>query len=680
MDNETPLSIDRGRTKWTPPMDRCFIDIMLEQVHDGNKIHNSFRKKAWVEMVASFNEKSGLQLDKEVLRNRSKKLRMQYSAVKVLLDHDGFHWDDTRKMVTADSDVWDNYLKAHPEAQTFKTKTIPNYNDLCVIYGNETVNGRYNALSHNLSLIDNIPKMETNGVSEGLHSPNMSMFDEDHSVVRYQLEGIDNITPISSDRSRTNWTPTMDRYFIGIMVDQVRRGNKNGNVFRKKAWKQMVVLFNTKFRLQLDKEVLRNRAKKLRIQYIAMKMLLDKTGFHWDDTRQMVTADDSVWDDYLKAHPEARSYRTKTLPNYNDLCVIYGGEPANGRPNHSDHNMNLDNENPEVKNDGVSGSSHSPATSSTHEDFCVASQGVGLDNQAPLSIDRSKTNWTPPMDNYLIDIMIDHVHKGYKIGKTFHREAWMYMLELFNTKFGLQLDKEVLKNRYKKLRTQYNAMSTLLSNSGFRWDETRQLVTADDSVWDDYLKEHPEARSYRTKTVPNYNSLCVIYGNSIGDGRYNNSGHDQNLKSVPIGVFGTPQSPLISASHEDLAIEDMQEESSQSGGSMDIFNGGSNKRPYETPSTSQHSRKSMRSSGNSMLDALREMAVAVTMLANKKKENDTTSPLENVVNALNATPDLDEDLYLDACDLLEDEQKAKMFLALDVTIRKKWLMRKLRPE
>lgn len=290
MDTETATNIDRARTKWTPTMDRCFIDIMLEQVHCGNKIHNSFRKKAWVEMVTAFNEKAGLQLGKEVLRNRSKKLRMQYSAVKVLLDQDGFQWDQTRNMVTADSDVWDTYLKAHPEAQTLKTKSIPNFDDLRVIYGNETAYGRNNALSNHPCLIDNIPAMETDGVAGGVLSPTtMSMLNEGH-VVRYSQLGEDSVTPVSTDRSRTTWTPTMDRYFIGIMVDQVRKGNKSGNVFRKKAWKHMVVLFNTKFRLQLDKEVLRNRAKKLRILYLAMRTLLNKDEFHWDETRQMIAA------------------------------------------------------------------------------------------------------------------------------------------------------------------------------------------------------------------------------------------------------------------------------------------------------------------------------------------------------------------------------------------------------
>ncbi|KAK9274192.1 hypothetical protein L1049_019006 [Liquidambar formosana] len=484
------------------------------------------------------------------------------------------------------------------------------------------------------------------------------------------VEGLDKEAPGNTDRSRTTWTPTMDRFFIEIMMEQVHKGYKNNTIFRKKAWRNMVTLFNKKFGLGVEKDVLKNRLKKIRLRYYAMKYLLDHGGFRWDDTRQMVTADDHVWDDYIKVHPEARPYRTMTVPDYKNLSVIFGNENANGRYNSSGRSADLANEIIEVKIGGESGGSQSPTISATHGDQSVSSQLIeGINNhETTPSTDRSKTNWTPPMDRCFIEIMLEQVRRGYHTGNTFRKEAWAHMLELFNLKFGLQLDKETLRNRFRKLRMQYNALKIILDQNGFCWDETRQMVVADDLVWDNYLKAHPEARLYRTKTVPNYNDLCMIYGKSNGGKRHSFSSLNMD--------FNNNSGTMIVASGD--PVVDVQESSSHSGGGVDTSNQ-LGKRPSVEPLNSQDSRKTQRSTNEGMVDALRQMAVAVTSLANIKKENESSISCEHVVNALKAVPDMDEDLFLDACDLLEDEQKAKMFLALDITIRKKWLMRKLRP-
>ena len=101
----------RTRTYWQPPMDRFFIDLMLEQVQKGNQIDGVFRKQAWIEMIASFNAKFGFNYDMDILKNRYKTLRRQYNVIKNLLELDGFAWDDARQMVTADDSVWQDYIK-----------------------------------------------------------------------------------------------------------------------------------------------------------------------------------------------------------------------------------------------------------------------------------------------------------------------------------------------------------------------------------------------------------------------------------------------------------------------------------------------------------------------------------------------------------------------------------------
>lgn len=104
-------AICRSRTYWQPPMDRFFIDLMLEQMQKGNQIDGIFRKQSWAEMISTFNAKFGFSYDVDVLKNRYKTLRRQYNVIKNLLDLDGFLWDETRQMITADDYVWQDYIK-----------------------------------------------------------------------------------------------------------------------------------------------------------------------------------------------------------------------------------------------------------------------------------------------------------------------------------------------------------------------------------------------------------------------------------------------------------------------------------------------------------------------------------------------------------------------------------------
>ncbi|KAF8400481.1 hypothetical protein HHK36_013779 [Tetracentron sinense] len=614
-DGQAPTNSDRSRTDWTPSMDRYFIDLMLEQVHKGNKIDHTFNKQAWTDMIALFNAKFGSQHEKDVLRSRHKNLRKQYNDIKILLDQGGFAWDETRQMVTASDDVWDTYIREYPDARSYRTKTKPNYNDLCVIYGSSTADGRHNFSGQEIDI------------------------DEDFLGVKIG-EAKDSQATTSSDRSRTDWTPPMDRYFIDLMLEQVHRGCMNDHKFNKQAWNDMVAMFNAKFGSQHDKDVLRSRYKNLRKRYNDMKNLLDQSGFTWDETRQMVTANDDVWDAYIKEHPDARLYRTKTVPNYNDLCLIYVNTTTNGRYNHSGRGIDADN------------------------DILGAKIGERKDDQEPASGDCLSTEWTPSMDRYFIDLMLEQVHEGNKNDYTFKEQAWTHMVSLFNEEFQLHYDKYVLESRYISLMKQCNDIKNLLNQSEFAWDEIRQIVTANDDVWDAYVKEHPDALLYRTKILDGYNDLCMIFGNGTSDGRYTCSGQDMDLDhDVALVMYVSPRDPL----------DDAEESSSHSGRDMDISDQ-RNKRRSVTP---QHSRKLQRTD-EFMLDALSEMKGAVTSLTNKKEHKNSIS-IESVIDALQAIPDIDDDLLLDACDLLEDEKKAKTFLVLDVALRKKWLLRKLRP-
>lgn len=501
---------------------------------------------------------------------------------------------------------------------------------------------------------------------------------------------MDDFIASNGERPRTTWTPSMNRYFLDLVLEQVRRGNMTDQALRKQVWAQMTALFNEKFGFQYDKDILKNRFKSLRRKYNEITTLLNN-GFQWDRTMQMVVADDNMWDTYVKAHPDARSYRTKITPFYDDLCMIYGGSPIDEKVTNIGHDEAMEDdsssemsgETPAIEEDpayDIENSSHADeegllqrSKEGTEIAFCEvenmghSSETSNQQNEKVLSVQgafategwssvvltgdayRTRVSWTPPMDRYFIDLMKDHVYQGNKIGRTFSKEAWMHMIALFSDKFGAQYDKDVLYNRFKTLRKQYVCIRSLLAHGGFEWDTTLQMVKADVHVWDDYVKAHPDVRQYRVRPVPHYKDLCTIYG-------------DTNISIRNSNLGGDP-------------VVNVQEVSSYLNG--DILNQ-HNKRLLKSPTGSGYFKK-LKNTDQSMIDAILEMASAITSLAEKTKETSDSVSIETWMAALRALPDIDEELFLDACDFLEvDANRAKTFVVLDASLRKKWLERKLR--
>lgn len=103
---------------------------------------------------------------------------------------------------------------------------------------------------------------------------------------------------------------------------------------------------------------------------------------------------------------------------------------------------------------------------------------------------RPKAEWTPSRDSYLVELFIEQHNCGRTAYNEFKNEVIKSVTRDFNKKFGMNLEENQIKNRYNVMKKDYGVVKTLLGHTGFHWDETRQMVVADDKVWDSYIGVH----------------------------------------------------------------------------------------------------------------------------------------------------------------------------------------------
>ncbi|KAM5565091.1 L10-interacting MYB domain-containing protein [Rosa sericea] len=340
---------EQSRAKWTMPLEKVFADLMLEQAAQGNRLNNAFSNKAWKYIHHEFNRQTGLNYDKQQLKNHHGVLRRSYHSVKSLLDQDGFSWDKSRCMVIAESDVWANYIEKHPEIEAIRVKGCPLYEQLDSIFSEPGSAGN--------CAVPQVPQPQ---------------------IAAFQMDTLPGEDQSKQDQSRAKWTVALDKILLNLLMEQTRQ-NKMSN---KKAWKHIQNEFNYRTGLTFDGEQLRNHQNVLRRVYNNIKTVLDQGCFSWDDSRHVVVADDEVWEKYIMAHPEAETVRNKECLIFKDLCTLFSDPRAEGRYVQSSHDVKLDQQKVEMDD--------TPETASVSAEPAVDEASSRLSEEVNMSSGRNK--------------------------------------------------------------------------------------------------------------------------------------------------------------------------------------------------------------------------------------------------------------------------------------------------
>lgn len=174
----------------------------------------------------------------------------------------------------------------------------------------------------------------------------------------------------------------------------------------------------------------------------------------------------------------------------------------------------------------------------------------------------------------------------------------------------------------------------------------------------------------RTKSIENYNELCIIFGN------------EQKTEGCSIGEKRRKDRALNNHDHTELQVRILDDDAGDGDGSSGADSiEASSQQTGTRPSSSSHSQKSLKRRRNSdlMVQIMSTMAANVARIADALSDSRRPICLDQVFDVVQTMPGLDDDFILDACEFLSlDEKMAVMFMKLDERLRKKWLLKKLR--
>ncbi|MFQ6666177.1 hypothetical protein Gotur_032636, partial [Gossypium turneri] len=137
--------------------------------------------------------------------------------------------------------------------------------------------------------------------------------------------------------------------------------------------------------------------------------------------------------------------------------------------------------------------------------------GVSESNVSSQASRGTKRKWVLEEDAALVSCMVDLHNVGTFNVDTGFKTGYLNELEKMLEKALLNAMLKARPNIESRIRLLKRDWSIVHDNFGFGWDEHRQLVVAEDAVWDSYLNSHKEAGQFRHRSFPYYDQLTTIY-------------------------------------------------------------------------------------------------------------------------------------------------------------------------
>ncbi|KAG5010982.1 hypothetical protein JHK87_019497 [Glycine soja] len=123
----------------------------------------------------------------------------------------------------------------------------------------------------------------------------------------------------------------MECVLADVLRDQINLGNKGDGNWKAIAYSTVAQILSKRFGVHLMADNVKNRFKLWRTWYGIVSDILSQSEFDWDSTKYMITVENQIaWNEYVKSHEEAKRFRFKVIPNWDDIVDLCAKDRATG--------------------------------------------------------------------------------------------------------------------------------------------------------------------------------------------------------------------------------------------------------------------------------------------------------------------------------------------------------------
>lgn len=97
--------------KWTTPMDKVFLDALIAEEINGNRVDGQFTSKAYENVVKECTKRLSYPFTKDHLKNRLKTIKTNFGEVHDLFHASGWGWDEETKLFNNEEEIWQSLIE-----------------------------------------------------------------------------------------------------------------------------------------------------------------------------------------------------------------------------------------------------------------------------------------------------------------------------------------------------------------------------------------------------------------------------------------------------------------------------------------------------------------------------------------------------------------------------------------